>query len=818
MAAKKAKSTAAAQETTPASNAIPQSGPLAHIFGVRHLSPMGAWHVERFLDKIDPTAVLVEGPSDATDEIKYLLDEQTKPPVALLSFTSKRPVRSILYPLASYSPEWVALRWALARSRVARFIDLPSEVFLGQSVSADEACDHDNEVEDASEDVADVSDESQESETTDESDTQRYLGDPYAEIAELAGEPDHDAWWERQFEHSTEEDAYRLAIFEFGKQLRALEYEQPARKAQTILRESYMRRKIRQAIAEGHDPDKIVVICGAYHAPVLLAEEPAMSDEDVAKLPRTAVTRTLMPYSYFRLSSQSGYGAGNKAPAYFQGLYDEAQKHASTAGMGKWFLTELAGKMRSAGMVRSTADIIEAVRLANGVAALRESHSPTLGDFESAAAACLGHGDPNVIGRFLREMVVGDSIGKVPPGVLRTSIQDDFQASIKDLRLEEYLKDKEQIIKGSTNKDWLDLRENRQAQSAGTAFRDRNRSIFLHRLIALGITFATNKTTAEDRKQDTYKEVWGARWTPECEINLVDNALLGDTIEIAAARKIGDFLAECADILGAANLVKTAVLCDLHDATEDAFSKVQALSVNDGDFNALGAAALELSHLAAYQDVRKFDTAPLEPLVGQLFLRALLLAPEASRCNEDAARNVGATFASLHQVANTFEDKLDVDRFVRTLDSISDNALASPHVAGVASAILLERGKIADDVLDQRISRRLSPSVSPTEGAGFFEGLATRNRYALLARKSLWTAMNVFIEALDDVAFQRAVVALRRAFGSFETSEARRIASTLAEVWGGGEKELMLAVETKVDEKEIEALQADFQDLGELDF
>lgn len=817
MAAKKTKSSAPTNETLDVSNVIPQTGPLAHIFGVRHLSPMAAWHLEKFLEKIDPTAVLVEGPADATDEIKYLIDVQTQPPVALLSFTSKRPVRSILYPLAAYSPEWVALRWALAKNRVARFMDLPSEVFLGQSVAADETCDHDDEDE-SEEGGEEAADDSQASETAEETDTQRYMGDPYTEIAELAGEPDHDAWWERHFEHSTEEDAYRLAIFEFGKQLRALEYEQPARKAQTILRESYMRRKIRQAIAEGHDPNKIVVVCGAYHAPVLLAEEPAMTDEEAANLPRTAVTRTLMPYSYFRLSSQSGYGAGNKAPAYFQGLYDEAKKHGTTAGMGQWFLTELAGKMRNAGMIRSTADIIEAVRLANGVAALRDSHSPTLGDYESAAAACLGHGDPNVIGRFLREMVVGDSIGKVPPGVLRTSIQDDFQASIKDLRLEEYLKDKEQIIKGSTNKDWLDLRENRQANSPGTAFRDRNRSIFLHRLIALGVGFATNKTTAEDRKLGSYKEVWSVRWTPECEINLVDNALLGDTIEIATARKIGDFLAECADIVSAANLVKTAVLCDLHDATEDAFSKVQALSVNDGDFNALGAAALELSHLAAYQDVRKFDTAPLEPLVGQLFLRALLLAPEASRCNEDASRNIGATLASLHQVANTFEDKLDVDWFVRTLDSISDDAFASPHVAGVASAILLERGKIADDVLDQRISRRLSPSVSPTEGAGFFEGLATRNRYALLARKSLWTAMDTFIEALDDLAFQRAVVALRRAFGSFETSEARRIASTLAEVWGGGEKDLLLAVETKVDDKEIEAMQADYADLGDLDF
>ncbi len=203
--------------------------------------------------------------------------------------------------------------------------------------------------------------------------------------------------------------------------------------------------------------------------------------------------------------------------------------------------------------------------------------------------------------------------------------------------------------------------------------------------------------------------------------------------------------------------------------------------------------------------------------MAQLFLRAILLAPEAARCNEDAARKAGETLAHLHQVALIYQDKLDEERFVRTLDAIADDSFAAPHVAGVCSAILLERGKLSDEVLDQRISRRLSPGVSPTEGAGFFEGLATRNRYALLARKSLWTAVNTFIEALDDEAFKRAVVALRRAFVSFETSEARRIAGVLSEVWGGGERELVRAIETKVDDAEIEALAADLAGLDDLD-
>ena len=135
----------------------------------------------------------------------------------------------------------------------------------------------------------------------------------------------------------------------------------------------------------------------------------------------------------------------------------------------------------------------------------------------------------------------------------------------------------------------------------------------------------------------------------------------------------------------------------------------------------------------------------------------------------------------------------------------------------MACALLLERGVLPDAVLDRRVAKRLSPGADPGDGAGFFEGLATRNRYALLSRKALWTQMSAFIEDLDDDAFRRAVVALRRAFGKFEIGEARKIADILAEVWGGGGSALLQAIETRVDEAELSAVQDDLEGLEDSD-
>ena len=45
-----------------------------HVFGVRHLSPTGAWHLRRFLDKVRPKVVLIEGLDDAAQRLsRYLL-------------------------------------------------------------------------------------------------------------------------------------------------------------------------------------------------------------------------------------------------------------------------------------------------------------------------------------------------------------------------------------------------------------------------------------------------------------------------------------------------------------------------------------------------------------------------------------------------------------------------------------------------------------------------------------------------------------------------------------------------------------------------
>jgi len=89
-----------------------------------------------------------------------------------------------------------------------------------------------------------------------------------------------------------------------------------------------------------------------------------------------------------------------------------------------------------------------------------------------------------------------------------------------------------------------------------------------------------------------------------------------------------------------------------------------------------------------------------------------------------------------------------------------------------------------------------------------------RNRYALLARQTLWEQLSDYIAALDEDQFRRALVFLRRAFGPFSLQEKRHISENLAECWGLNADTTSAQIEEPLTEQEEEKL----HDLNEFNF
>ncbi len=798
--------------------------PLAHIFGVRHLSPMGAWHLRQFLDRIRPTIVLIEGLSDADALIGDITRRDTKLPIAILAYTQAPPVRTLVYPLARYSPEYQALLWASSKKADVRFIDLPSDVFLALQglrylssdgeVGLDEDSDENdqrhevpdvrlNDSQDDHEPSADASlPEQPQAATPKPSSTPAAPVGPeqrlslYREIARRNSEADYESYWERNFEHNRLPDTYRLGCLELGRGLRELDHDHPLGLAENLVREAYMRRRIHEAIAEGHDPQRIVAIVGAYHASALTHDMAPMDDAELASLKRLPSKLTLMPYSYFKLSSQSGYGAGNEAPAYYEMIW-EALQSEKLREVPMRYLSLVARDMRRQGTHRSTAEVIEGVRLARTLSAMKEGVAPTLRDLQDAAITVIGHGERSSVQESLARVEVGTEIGSLPAGVSRTSIQEDFEREVERLKLGKY--------KTAVKQDLaLDLRENRLAKSESAAYLDLNRSSFLHKLNLLGVQFGIPAKTKQDAA--TWAENWLVQWTPEVEIALVESVLLGETIDLAASFRFKTNLEQCDTIDKASEAVAIACKCGMFDSLELARARLQELAADCSAFTAIAHAANNLSLVIRYGDVRRFDPQPLVPLVEQLFVQGALALFPTANCDNNAAAEATVGMEELNRVSQEYHDIVDEQLWIEQLSRLSDADDRNPLLSGYACSLLLERSLIDSEQLAREVSRRLSPGVPADLGAGWFEGMSKRNRYALLARQALWEQLADYVSNLDDEQFKRALVFLRRAFGNFSPNEKRSIAENLGEYWGVNADHLSELIEQPMTEKEEEAI------------
>jgi Family of unknown function (DUF5682) len=767
-----------------------------NVFGVRHLSPMGAWQLREFLDRTRPGLVLIEGLDDASDLLGDVTRKQTRPPIAILAYTDTLPVRTLVYPFARYSPEYQAICWAHERGVPAEFFDLPSDVFLGLQDAEIEWLDRQRR-------------EAGESPPPgDEPAVPVGVPEPrqsvYQQIADLAGERDYDTYWERHFEHNAAFGSYHGATVELGRSLRELEEDAPRWRAENLVREAYMRRRVEEAIASGHPPGRIVAVVGAFHGPVLSGEFPAMTDDELASLRRRTSKLTLMPYSYFRLSSQSGYGAGNLAPAYFELLW-EALNEQGIGDLSRRYLSLVARKLREAGTHRSTAEVIDGVRLAETLSALKDGLAPTLADLRDAAVTLLGQGELSAVRESLAHVDVGTAIGQLPKGVSQTSIQADFDRELQRLKLEKYRTTVQQELD-------LDLRENRRVKSEEAAFLDLNRSSFFHRLRVLGVSFAKQGTTRQESA--TWAEKWFLQWTPESEIELVEAVLLGETVELATAYRFQSQLETCSSIADAAALVRDACQCGLMKSMDLARRRLQELAASSSEFAALASAAWQLSLVVRYGDVRRFDAEPLVPLLEVLFVQAALSLFAAAGCDDKAVRPMMRAIDELNKVGLEFHDRVEEPLWIAQLQKLADADDRNPPLSGYACAILLERGLIENESLAREVSRRISPGVPADLGAGWFEGLAQRNRYALLARQPLWEQLAGYIASLDEDHFRRALVFLRRAFGPFSAREKRHISENLAEYWGLNAETASEMIEQPLTEAEEESL----SELNEFDF
>jgi hypothetical protein len=720
------------------------------VLGIRHHGPGSARSVLAELEQRRPDAVLIEGPPDASALIPLAADPAMRPPVALLVYAPDEPRVATFFPFAAFSPEWVAMRWALQHGRAVRFIDLATGVQFAVAREAFERRRADAaRAREAAEtepplDPAELAETELPLDPAELAETLRT--DPLTELARAAGEEDGERMWDRLVESRRDPADLFAAVSEAMTAVRGA---LPEREAITLQREAAMRRGIRQARREGIG--SAVVVCGAWHAPALETLPTAAEDDRLLKsLPRPMKTAAAwVPWTYDRLAAESGYGAGVESPGWYEHLWSGPEPLTVS------WMARVAGVFRDEGLDASAAHLIEASRLAETLATMRGRAAPSLSELNEAVRACLGFGSDLPLALVRDRLIVGHVMGETPPDAPVAPLAADLERETRRLRMKPE--------PGQKTID-LDLRS-----ETGLA-----RSHLLHRLAILGVPWG--RTERVWGKSGTFHEVWILAWRPEFVVELVAASRHGNTIaEAATATAVGS--ARAADALPRlTELIEAVLLADLRQAVDVVMRRIGDVASIGADVPALMEALPPLVRIARYGNVRGTDATAVTAVVDGLVARICVgLTTASASLDDDAAAAMATLVDGVHGAIALLDDAEDRAAWRAALGRLLDQDGLHGLVAGRTCRLLLDEGTLASADAERRMRLTLSPGAEPAAGAAWVEGFLRESGTILLHDEDLFAVLDAWVADIPPDAFEAVLPLLRRTISSFPPPERRAI-------------------------------------------
>jgi hypothetical protein len=529
------------------------------------------------------------------------------------------------------------------------------------------------------------------------------------------------------------------------------------------LREAAMRTTLRAAQREGFA--RLAVVCGAWHVPALALDRAglpsAKADATLLRgLPKIEVAATWAPWSYGHLARASGYGAGITSPGWYEHLWDTP--HDRTVG----WLSRVAGLLREADLDASPAQVIDAVRLAEALAALRERPRPGLAELNEATLAALCHGNPLPLQIIGEKLIVGDRLGAVPEEAPAVPLSADLQAQQRRLRLPP------DPLAAPYD---LDLRQPT----------DLGRSQLIHRLALLGIPWG--KLGRVTGARGAFHELWILQWDPAFAIAVIEVARWGNTVAEAAAAYARHLAASATDLAALTALLDRVLLADLAAAVDDVMAAVQAQAALTADVAGLMAALPPLARTVRYGDVRgsagaaSVDVAALNAIIAGLVERICIGLPLACATLDDDAAGAMLERIEAVQEALAALQAADLSAAWRSaLAVLADQGGLHGLIAGRCCRLLLDGGALTRPELDRRLRLALSPGSAPAYAAAWLEGWLRGSGLLLLHDEALWAVLDAWLADLGAEAFVNALPLLRRAFSAFPPAERRQLGELAA--------------------------------------
>jgi hypothetical protein len=553
-----------------------------------------------------------------------------------------------------------------------------------------------------------------------------------------------------------------------------------------------MRRGLREAEKTG--AQNIAMVCGAWHVPALRQAVKAADDAALLKgLPKAKVRATWAPWTYERLATVSGYGAGVESPGWYEHLWQRWEDGSRSCRPGeqdapatfqapcgvdptaRW-ITKAARVLRDHDVSASSASTIEAVRLASALAGLRGRPAAGLPETLEAMRAVFCEGDSTVLGLLKRTLLIGERLGEVPEGLAKLPLQEDIERRQKTLRLKPT---------ASVTPLELDLRE-----EGGRA-----RSVFLHRLLAVKINWG-RKVDARGGK-GTFKEHWSLKWEAELVLAIIDASAHGNTLEAAAETRLAKAAQADPTLDNLVGLLEHALLAELPRASEAILARVQAAAASVDDPPGLLRAIAPLARLARYGSVRLEDLAHVRAIAMSLATRAHVELPGAvSGLAEEAAAELAKLIGAHDAAIRLLEDEELTAEWGAVTRRVMDHGSAHPLLRGLCTRMQRDAEDLGAEEVATRLAHALSAGQTPEAAAAWLEGFLSGGGAVLVHDADLLGLLNAWIGTLPAEQFQAVLPLVRRTFSRFSGPERGQVGQAVAQLGAGGAARRKPAAET----------------------
>lgn len=699
--------------------------------------------------------ILVEGPPEGEQLLPYLAEPDLQAPVAILVYDPKSPQQASFYPFASFSPEWIALQYAYRKEVPLKFNDLS---------------------------IANTWPEK-------EGSVPRSGPHPLSLIAEAAGYSSGEEWWDKVVENMPEAEDHFAAILELMREARRMANQKQEVDIYNLRREAMMRKHIRAAIKAGYE--RIAVICGAYHAPALDSLPAAKHDNHMLKgMKRKKMQASWIPWTYERLAFRSGYGAGVASPAWYELIFQYPERERAE----RW-LSLAASMLREEGLNASSAQVIDAVNLAQNLAILRGQSQASLAELQESLISVFDAGSEDRLTWIHQRLIVGDKMGQIPANSPTFPLQKDLQIKQKSFRLK---------VQAEPKTITLDLRKEF----------DRAKSVFLHQLQILEIEWAQSQQVT--KHDGTFREVWELAWQPLTELQVVEAATWGNTVYQACQSLVQHRLNQENTILELAAWLEKVFLADLDEVFPILVAKLSQQTNLSEQVAPLLQIIPPLVNIYRYGDVRENQGYDILHLLKGLVPRLCIGLEEACRqLDDDLAETrfaeIQAAQAAFSLMASLAHEELDklCQQWQSQLDFIVRQGRIHPSIDGYMLRILFDNQKWKAEEVAIKMAQMLSPATEYQAAARWIEGLLAGSGLLLIHYPPLFLLLDRWLAEMQEAQFQTHLPLLRRTFARFSHGERRQ----MGEIAKEGIRPEQTATELALDPKRVEMVRPIFETL-----